>query len=318
MTTPTKRQPTIPIELAPWQYEIGGVVLGTGTRIPIGNIEGLGSPAVRAQDVDNPVGDGTFPGQDFYGPRTVRIEAGIKTPGDPTAAADLLARLELAVDDPAARTRPEGRAVLRGRWPGHNTRRLYGRLRRAEATSTTTAIHGWIPLDIEFAATDPRWYADDLSTLTLGLDQAAKHTSGDRTVDEALCPPACRASDDPDHKPADDRPGWITNHGNVASWPSIRIHGPVTRPRLWNTVTNRVLELGLSLRAGEWVEMETRPNTCWALRNGVTNVANDLTPQSRLDQFVIPRGRSEIGWSADDPTGTARLEVTWRSAYTAL
>ncbi|WP_330317966.1 hypothetical protein [Streptomyces platensis] len=317
MTTPTK-QPPVPIELAPWQYEIGGVVLGTGTHIPVGNVEGLGAPATRPQDTDNPTGDGTYPGQDFYGPRTIRMEAGIKTPGDPAAAADLLARLELALDTPDARTRPEGRAVLRGRWPGHHTRRLYGRLRRAEATSTTTAINGWIPLDIEFAATDPRWYADELSKLTLGLDQTAKHTAGDRTVDETLCPPACCASDDPDHKPADDRPGWITNHGNVASWPSIRIRGPVSNPRIWNTVTRRVLELGLSLRTGEWVEMETRPGTCWALRNGTVNVANDLTPQSRLDQFVIPRGRSEIGWSADDLTGAARLEVTWRSAYTAL
>lgn len=316
MTTPTK-QPPKPIELAPWQYEIGGVVLGNGTRIPVGNVEGLGSPATRPQDADNPTGDGTFPGQDFYGPRTIRIEAGIKTPGDPIAAADLLARLELTFDTPEARTRPEGRAVLRARWPGHNTRRLYGRLRRAEATSSTTAINGWIPLDIEFAATDPRWYADLLSTVTLGLDQTVTRTSGDRTVDQSLCPPA-RASRDPDHKPGDDRPGWITNHGNVASWPSIRIHGPVTNPRIWNTVSGRVLELGLSLRAGEWVEMETRPGTCWALRNGTVNVANDLTPQSRLDKFVIPRGRSEIGWSADDLTGTARLEVTWRSAYTAL
>lgn len=310
MTTPAKQSPSI--ELAPWQFEFGGVVLGRGTRIPVGDIEGLGSPATRPQDVDNPVGDGTHPGQDFYGPRTIRIEAGIKTPGDPVAAADLLARLELAFDDPTARTHPAGRAVLRGRWPGHRTRRLYGRLRRMEATSTANAINGWIPLDIEFAGLDPRWYDDELSHLTLGLDQAAKHKH-DRTVDQALGEPAgC------DRAHPDDRPGWITNHGNVASWPSIRVHGPVTNPRIWNTVTGRVLELRLSLRAGEWVEIETRPTTCWALRNGVTNVANDLTPRSRLDLFAIPRGRSEIGWSGDDPTSTARLEVSWRSAYTAL
>lgn len=311
MPTPTTQSP--PIELAPWQYEIGGVVLGRGTRIPIGNIEGLGSPATRPQDEDNPTGDGTYPGQDFYGPRTLRFEAGIKTPGDPAAAADLLARLELAVDDQAARTRPEGRAVLRGRWPGHHTRRMYGRLRRMEATSTANAINGWIPLDIEFAGLDPRWYDDDLSQLTLDLDQAARRTNGDRTADQVLCPSA-----DCGHAEPDDRPGWITNRGNVATWPSLRVHGPVANPRIWNTVTGRVLELGLSLRVGEWVELETRPGTCWALRNGTVNVANDLTPPSRLDLFAIPRGRSEIGWSGDDPTCTARLELSWRSAYTAL
>ncbi|MGW8554041.1 hypothetical protein [Streptomyces tubercidicus] len=312
MTT-TAMKSSIEIELAPWQFEVGGVVLGRGTRIPIGNIEGLGSPPTRPQDVDNPGGDGTAVGQDFYGPRTLRMEAGIKTPGDPTAAADLLARLELSLDDPMARTVPEGRAVLRGRWPGHGTRRLYGRLRRVEATSTTNAVHGWIPLDVEFVATDPRWYADELSRLTLGLDQAAKHKASDRTADQALCAPAgCDRAD------AADRPGWVTNHGNVSTWPSIRVHGPVTNPRIWNTVTGRSLDLDLTLRAGEWVEMETRPFTCWALRNGKTNVANDLTPQSRLDLFAIPRGRSEIVWTAEDPTGTARLELSWRSAYTAL
>ncbi|WP_055550373.1 phage tail domain-containing protein [Streptomyces sp. NBRC 110028] len=307
-------------ELAPWQYEIGGVVLGTGSYVPIGNVEGLGSPGTRPQDADNSNSDGTSPGRDFYGPRPLRFEAGIKTPGDPVKAAEILARLERALDTPDARTNPDGRHVLRGRWPGHATRRMYGRLRRMEATSTANAVHGWIPLDIEFVGLDdPRWYDDELSKLTLGLDQAARPRSGDWTVDEAMGrPAACRRPADQDHYPADDRPGWVTNHGDVPTYPSLRVHGPVTDPRIWNTVTRRVLELDLSLRDGEWVEMETRPGTCWALRNGTVNVANDLSPASRLDLFTLPPGRSEIAWSANDPSGTARLEVAWRSAYTTL
>jgi Phage tail protein len=182
-----------------------------------------------------------------------------------------------------------------------------------EATSTANAVNGWIPLDIEFAGLDPRWYADELSQLTLPLDQAPLRQADDESVGALLCAPADRGIADPG-----DRPGWITNHGNVAAWPSIRVHGPVTHPRIWNTVTGRVLELDLSLRAGESVEIETRPGTRWALRNGVTNVAGDLTPASRLEKFVIPPGRSEIAWTADDPTGTSRLDVSWRSAYTAL
>ncbi|GHJ28582.1 hypothetical protein TPA0910_30150 [Streptomyces hygroscopicus subsp. sporocinereus] len=307
-------------ELAPWQYEIGGVVLGTGTYVPVGNVEGLGSPATRPQDADNANSDGTTPGRDFYGPRSLRFEAGIKTPGDPVKAADILARLERALDTPDARTSPDGRHVLRGRWPGHATRRMYGRLRRMEATSSANAVHGWIPLDIEFVGLDdPRWYHDELSTLTLGLDQAAQKDRADRTVDEAMDrPAACRWPPESEHHPADERPGWVTNHGDVPTHPSLRVYGPVTNPRIWNTATRRVLELGLSLREGEWVEMETRPGTCWALRNGTVNVANDLSPASRLDLFTLPPGRSEIAWSANDPSGTARLEVAWRSAYTTL
>lgn len=315
MTTALNKAP----ELAPFQYEIGGVVLGRGSLVPVGDIEGLGSPATRSQDADNANGDGTAPGRDFYGSRLLRFEAGIKTPGDPVRAAEILARLERALDDPAARTSPDGRHVLRGRWPGHSTRRLYGRLRRMEATSTATAVHGWIPLDIEFVGLDnPRWYDDELSRLTLGLDQVA-HADADRTVDEALGSPAvCRRAADSGRRPADDRPGWVTNHGDTPTYPSLRIHGPLTRPRIWNTVTRRVLELDLSLREGEWVELETRPNTCWVLRNGTVNVAGALSPASRLDLFTLPPGRSEIAWIAADPSGTARLEVAWRSAYTTL
>ncbi|MBY8884789.1 phage tail family protein [Streptomyces sp. PTM05] len=303
MTTPT------PIELAPWQFEIGGVVLGKDTSAPVGDIEGLGSPSIRAQDEDNPVGDGTYPGQDLFGPRTVRIEAGIKTPGDPTAAADLLARLERAVDNPSIRTEPNGMAVLRGRWPGHDTRRLYGRLRRMEATSTANAVNGWIPLDIEFDALDPYWHADIASHLSLALDQAA------RPRNHAESAPARGRGAFAD---AGGRPGWITNAGDAHAWPRVRITGPVARPRLWNTVTGRALELDVQLRAGEWVEIETRPGTRWVLRNGTTNEANSLTPDSRLDHFSVPPGRSEIAWTAEDATGTCRLDLSWRSAYTAL
>jgi Phage tail protein len=316
-TAPNKRSRP---ELAPWQYEIGGVVLGTGTYVPVGNVEGLGSPATRPQDADNANSDGTTPGRDFYGPRSLRFEAGIKTPGDPVKAADILARLERALDAPDARTSPDGRHILRGRWPGHTTRRMYGRLRRMEATSTANAVHGWIPLDIEFVGLDnPRWYDDELSTLTLGLDQAARTDRADRTVDEAMGRPAacCRPTESEQHL-ADERPGWVTNHGDVPTHPSLRVSGPVTNPRIWNTATRRVLELDLSLRQGEWVEIETRPGTCWALRNGTINVAGHLSPASRLDLFTLPPGRSEIAWSANDPSGTARLEVAWRSAYTTL
>jgi hypothetical protein len=298
------------IDLAPFQLDLGGIVIGAGTPIPVGDLEGLGAPSIRSQDQDNPIEDGTFPGQDFYSARQVRIEAGIKTPGDPARAAELLALLQHAVDNPAARTGPGGLAVLRARWPGHATRRLYGRWRRLEVTSAATAINGWLPLDIEFDAMDPYWHADTPSHLTLPLDQARWPKAG---LPAPFCEAAACGSLDPSQ-----RPGWITNNGNAPAWPTLRITGPVTNPRVWNTVTSRALELRLALRAGEWVEIETRPGTRWALRNGTASAAGDLTPASRLDLFTIPPGRSEIRWTADDPTDTCRLEVSWRSAYTTI
>lgn len=298
------------IELAPFQLDMGGIVIGAGTPVPVSDLQGLGAPPIRAQDQDNPIEDGTFPGEDYYGPRQVQIQAGIKTPGDPARAAEILSDLQHAVDNPATRTTASASAVLRARWPGHNTRLLYGRWRRLEVTSAATAINGWLPLDIEFDAMGPYWHADALSQLTLSLDQA-------RAPKDGLTAPLCEAVDCGAADPSR-RPGWIVNDGNAAAWPSLRISGPVTSPRIWNASTGRALELDVTLRAGEWVEIETRPGTRWALRNGTTSVANNLTPDSRLDLFVIPSGRSEIRWTASDPTGTCRIDLTWRSAYTTI
>lgn len=156
-----------------------------------------------------------------------------------------------------------------------------------EATSTASAVHGWVPLDIEFAAMDPLFHADAETSSVLPLDQAG-------------------------------RPGRIVHDGDAAAWPTLRISGPVVGPKIWNTVTGQRLELDITLRSGEYVDITTRPGTRWVLRNGRTNAADTLTPASRLDRFTIPPGRSEIAWSGTDPTATSSLTVSWRAAYTTL
>ncbi|MGR3937060.1 phage distal tail protein [Streptomyces sp. BRA346] len=296
-------------ELAEWQIEVAGVLLGPGTDIPVSEVEGLGAPEFRTQDVENPVGDGAFAGVDLYGARTVRIEAGIRTPRDPGRALDFLARLQQAADDPAVRTTAGAQTVLRLRWPGRPTRRLYGRLRGVEATSTAKALHGWIPLAIEFTALDPRFHGDDASALTLPLD-ISNDAEGFRAP---LVAPITTGTADPST-----RPGWVINEGDAPAWPAVRITGPVTNPRVWHVETGRTLALSLSLGVGEYVDIDTRPGTRWVLRNGSGNAAPALSAASRLDLFTIPSGRSEIRWTASDYTNTARAALSWRSAWTAL
>ncbi|MEU9775295.1 hypothetical protein [Streptomyces sp. NPDC047968] len=295
-------------ELKDWQMELAGVLLGTGTDIPVGEVEGLGVPELRTQDVENPAGDGAFAGVDLYGPRTVRIEAGIRTPGDPGRALDLLAQLQRAADTPAVRQTPGAETVLRVRWPGRPTRRLTGRLRRVEATSTAKAANGWIPLDVEFVALDPRFHSDDTSGLTLPLS-----STGLGGLQAPLVAPLTTGVAIPD-----ERRGWLHNDGDLPAWPSIRITGPCTNPRLRHVQTGRVLELAVTLRPGEYIDIETRPGTRWALRNGTGSVAASLSPASRLDQFVIPPGSSELWWTARNYTNATRLALSWRTAHAAL
>jgi hypothetical protein len=53
------------------------------------------------------------------------IEAGIRTPDDPGAALDLLARLQQVTGADAVRKTAGALAVQRVKWPGRDVKRLY-------------------------------------------------------------------------------------------------------------------------------------------------------------------------------------------------
>ncbi|MFJ4684706.1 phage distal tail protein [Streptomyces sp. NPDC088789] len=292
----------------PWQIDFAGVLLGPGTPYPIGDITGLGTPEVRSQDVELPTEDGAFPGVDYYGTRTVVIEAGIRTPADPEAAADALAALHRVASDPAARKTAGALQALRVLWPGRSeVRRLYGRVRRVEEVSVAQAVFGWIPVTLEFAATDPRWNGEPEQQQTLSL--AMTGLSGFKAP---VIAPITTGTADPA-----DRQGWVTNSGDLPAWPSLKIKGPVVNPRIWITETGRTLDLSLALGEHDTLQIDTRPGTRWVLRNG-GNAASALSGASRLDLFQIPPGTSEVRWTGADYTSATRLTVSWRNAYTAL
>lgn len=295
-------------DLKEWQFDIDGMLLGAGTDIPVGEVEGIAGIDQRTQDTENAAGDGVFPGVDLYGARTIRMEAGIRTPGDPGRGLDLLAQLQRAADNPDVRMTPGAMSVLRMRWPGRDARRLYGRLRRVEATSTARTVNGWIPLDIEFVAVDPLYHDDDASSLTLPL--SADGLGGFRAP---LVAPLTTGVAIPD-----ERRGWMTNDGDRPAWPSLVITGPCTNPRIRHVDSGRVLELNTSLATGERIEIETRPGTRWVLRNGSGNLAPALSAATRLEDFTVPPGTSELWWTARNYSNATRLAITWRAAYAAL
>jgi hypothetical protein len=164
--------------LGDYQFDVGqGLVIGTGTLLPAGEVTWLGAPDLRTADVDNPTDDGGFPGVDLFGTRTVTIEAGIRTPDDPSAALDLLARLQQVTGGDAVRKTAGALAVLRVKWPGRDVKRLYGRWRRVEAVTMAQAVYGWIPLTLDFAAMDPRWTRAGTPTARSRVIAAAQDAS---------------------------------------------------------------------------------------------------------------------------------------------
>ncbi|MFH8581634.1 phage distal tail protein [Streptomyces zaomyceticus] len=291
------------------QIDLAGVVIGADTQIQVRDITGLGRPPVRDNDADQPSLDGAWPGPDYYAARPVQIDAAIRTPGDRAAALDLLAALQQPLHTPTVRLTAGTTQALRIALPGRPTKRLNGRVRRVDA-DLQRAIHGYLPLDIEFLATDPLWYADTEATVEIPLGWL---TGG------GFAAPVTAPIYVQDGTVAADRPGWATNEGTADTWPIIRITGPCAQATVIHVPTGRTLSLPtLNLTAGQWIDIDTRPGYRTVTRENGGNALTLLSPSSRIDQFSLPPGTSEMRWTAFDATTTARMRLTWRDAYTAL
>lgn len=299
----------MPTELADWQYDLAGALMGLATSVDVIEVTGLGRPPVRDNDIDQPGADGVFPGPDYWAGRQVQFDAAVKTPGDPAAAQDVLAALQAGAANAAVRLVGGATTTLRIKHPGRPTKVLYGRVRKVDA-ELENVLHGYVPLDIEYLATDPLFYgdADNVVEIPLGWLSGGGFTA-------------------PVHAPiyvssgttAADRPGWVTNAGDTDTYPLIRVTGPCSNVTITHAESGRVLALPtLVLTAGQWVELDARPGRISVLRETGGNAETYLSASSRLDQFSIPPGQSEMRWTAVDPTNTSRLRVTWRDAYQAL
>ncbi|MCI3279213.1 phage distal tail protein [Streptomyces cylindrosporus] len=297
------------LDLADWQYDLGGVLIGKGTSVVLVETTGLGRPPVRDNDVDQPSMDGQWAGPDYWAARQVQFDAYIKIPGQPDACYDLVATLQAASDAAAVRLVGGQGMTLRIKRPGTPVKRLTGRMRKLDP-EYAQVIHGKVPLDIEFVAHDPQFYADTETTTELPLGWL---TGG------GFAAPVRAPIHVQDGTVAADRPGWVTNNGDADAWPVIRVTGPCTNVTITHVASGRSLALPtLTLAAGRWVELDTRPGYRTVTWDNGGNASAYLSPGSRIDLFSLPPGTSEMRWTAFDNTNSARMRLTWRDAYIAL
>ena len=297
---------TTPVELDDWQHELGGVLIGAGTDIQVRAIEGLGQPPVRSSDVEPPSEDGLWLGRDYYGGRTIRIDAAIRVIANPATVLDRLAALQDTPDTPAVRGAGGTTMDLRLKFPGRPARTVRGRLRKLEP-DLTQVIHGYSPCDIEFQAQDHLYYDDAPGTTSIPLGELS---TGGLTFPLAF--PMVIEGD----PAAEGRPGFLEVDGTAPTWPVLRVTGPCANPTIVHVASGRSLTITVTLAAGEWVEVDTRPGWRTVLRNNGGSVP--LSLKSRIDQFVLQPGLNELHWTATDPTLTSTLAVTWWPAYKAI
>jgi hypothetical protein len=297
------------VELTDWQYDMAGALIGAGTVVDVIGVTGLGRAPVRDNDVDQPGADGVFPGPDYWAGRQVQFDAAIRTPGDPVAAQDALAALYAGADDPTVRLTGGATTTLRIKRPGRPAKALYGRVRTVDPDEENL-LHGYVLVDIEFLATDPVFYGDTDQSVDIPLGWL----SGGGFTAPVTAPIYVSAASG-----AAERPGWVTNAGTTGTYPVLRVTGPCSNVSIRHVESGRVLDLPtLVLTAGQWVDLDARPGRISVLRENGGNAETYLSAASRLDEFVLPPGQSEMRWTATDPTNTSRLRVTWRDAYTAL
>jgi hypothetical protein len=297
------------LELTDWQYDIGGVLIGKGTTVNVIKVDGLGRPPVRDNDVDQPSMDGQWAGPDYWAGRQIQFDAAIKIPGDPDACQDMVAALQAATDASSVRLVGGQGLALRIKRPGRPVKQLTVRARKLDPDDSRI-IHGYVPLDLEFLAHDPTWYADAETTTEIPLGWL---TGG------GFAAPVVAPIYVQDGTVAADRPGWVTNNGDADAWPVIRITGPCSNVSIIHVPTGRTLAMPtLTLAAGRWVELDTRPGYRTVTWDNGGNASAYLTPGSRIDLFSLPPGQSEMRWTAFDNTNTARMRLTWRDAYIAL
>lgn len=295
--------------LEDWQYDIGGVIIGAGTSVQVRETAGLGRPPVRDADVDQPSMDGQFAGPDYWAGRQVQIDAAIRIPGDPAACHDMIAQIQAATDAASVRLVGGQGLTLRIKRPGRPVKQLTVRARRIEP-EFKQVIHGFMPLDMEFLAHDPTFYADDTTTSEIPLGWL---TGG------GFAAPVAAPIYVQDGTVSADRPGWVTNNGDADAWPILRVTGPCANVTILHVASGRSLALPtLNLAAGRWIEIDTRPGYRTVTWDNGGNASAYLSPASRIDLFSLPPGTSEMRWTAFDATNTARLRVTWRDAYIAL
>ena len=299
----------MPLDLTDGQFDLGGVLIGTGTPVNIIEVTGLGRPPVRDNDTDQPSMDGQFAGPDYWAGRQIQFDAAIKIPGDPGACHDMVAALQAATDKASVRLVGGAGMTLRVKRPGRVVKSLTVRARKLDP-EYKQIVHGYVPLDIELLAHDPTFYADADSSTELPLGWL---TGG------GFAAPVVAPIYVQDGTVAADRPGWVTNNGDADAWPIIRITGPCSNVSIIHVPTGRVLALPtLTLATGQWVEIDTRPGHRTVTRDNGGNASSYLSPSSRIDLFSLPPGTSEMRWTAFDSTNTARLRLTWRDAYIAL
>lgn len=187
---------------------------------------------------------------------------------------------------------------------GDRVRRVYGRPRRFAAPPSNQIISGMIPITCDFSVADDLHYDDAEQSTTITW---AQDSDGGFVLPATL--PITTL-------PGSNKAGLVTVSGDAPAYPVIRFDGPVTNPSL--STDEWTLTLNMSISAGQYVEIDTRPWAMTALLNGTASVAGKLGRRQWLEDVRLQPGNQELHFSGASSSGGATCTVRWRNAHNSL
>lgn len=253
----------------------------------------VGPPEIAADDTPRPRADGVAFGVDTFGSRTVTFEINV-IGDDCRESAEVLARAWRA--DPV-RQGPGSVAQLRS----DIGRVAFGRPRRYVADNNYRELIGRIRVVADFACADTLWYGAE-SSASVSLVPAP----GGGLIAPLASPLATTATSD--------RSTVFTVGGEVPTWPTFEIQGPITNPVI-EIVGLLRMEFRTTLAFDQSIVIDTRSWARSILRNGASIAGTLSRTSTRLSQASIPPGSYELVLRGASDSGTSSVNIRWRDAY---
>lgn len=211
------------------------------------------------------------------------------------AARDLVSRARQAWRADSIRTIPGAVATL----TSENGRTTFGRPRRFEAPNDSIYA-GVARITADFSPVTDLWFGD-----TQSVQVHLVPAPGGGLVAPLTSPLATTESSD--------RSQAVMVDGELPTWPSVTIFGPITNPVVelgpirWELLTALAYDQSVTINAAPWART--------ILRDGA-GIPGALTPAStRLANATVPPGIHEFVLRGASLTGAARAVASWRPAF---
>jgi len=252
----------------------------------------LDLPEIRTSDANKLRRDGVWPGDDFAGAKIFTLSGTVVAELSHDTLDTLLEQFTAAMTHGQ-----EDDLVfwLPGIYGGQQ-RRISARPRRRSIT-LDEASRGMVAWAVEFHASDPRVYEEDIHEGTSTLPTAGGGLQFSLVFSLVFGAVSTGGSIDAPNDGTAPAPVWA------------RIDGPCANPVLLLANTGEYLSFNISIAAGDWLEVDFANHT--AMLNGTASRFANIVNHG---WWMLQPGDNEIQFRASTQT-TALLTVRWSSAW---